>query len=47
MCLLKTRVLQVEKPTVTAAVMNTSGGLSRECDKLIRQIAMKLRLKIG
>ena len=25
----------------------TSGGLSRECDKLVRQIAMKLSLKRG
>ena len=25
------RVLQVEKATMTAAVMSTSGGLSKEC----------------
>ena len=41
------RVLQVEKATMTAAVMSTSGGLSKECDKLVRQIAMKLSLKRG
>ena len=38
------RVLQVEKATMTAAVMSTPG---KECDKLIRQIAMKLSLKRG
>ena len=32
---------------MTAAVMSTSGGLRRECDKLVRQIAMKLSLKRG
>ena len=32
---------------MTAAVMSTSGGLSKECDKLVRQIAMKLSLKRG
>ena len=33
---------------MTAAVMSTSGGLSRECgDKLVRQISMKLSLKRG
>ena len=32
---------------MTAAVMRTSGGLSRECDKLVKQIAMKLSLKRG
>ena len=30
---------------MTAAVTSTSGGLRRECDKLVRQIAMKLSLK--
>ena len=39
--------LQVEKATMTAAVMSTPGGLSKECDKLVRQIAMKLSLKRG
>ena len=37
------RVFQVEKATMTAAVMSTSG----ECEKLVRQIAMKLSLKRG
>ena len=38
------------KKIMTAAVMSTSGtsgGLSRECDQLVRQIAMKLSLKRG
>ena len=41
------RVLKVEKAIMTAAVMSTSlsGGLSRECEKLVRQIAIKLSLK--
>ena len=41
------RVLQFEKATMTAAVMSTSGGLRKECDKLVRQIAMKLSMKRG
>ena len=41
------RILQVEKATMTAAVMSTSGSPSRECNKLVRQIAMKLSLKRG
>ena len=39
--------LLVEKSTITAAVISTSGGLSRECDKLLRLIAIKLSLKRG
>ena len=32
---------------MTAVVMSTSGGISRACDKLLRQITMKLILKRG
>ena len=32
---------------MTAAVMSTSGGLSRVCEKLARQIEIKLSLKRG
>ena len=38
------RLIQAEKGSLTAAVFSTSG---RECDKLVRQIAMKLSQKRG
>ena len=39
------RLIQVEKGSLTAAVFSTSGGMGRECDKLVRQSAMKLSQK--
>ena len=36
------RAREVEKATLTAAVMSTSGGMGKEMDMLVRQIAMKL-----
>ena len=36
-----------KKVSQLCTVMSTSGGLSKECDKLVRQIAMKLSLKRG
>ena len=41
------RAIQIERGSLTAAVFSTSGGMGRECDKLVRQIAMKLRQKRG
>ena len=41
------RLIQVEKGSLTAAVFSISGGMGRECDKLVRQIAMKLSQKRG
>ena len=38
---------EVEKATLTAAVMSTSGGIGKEMDMLVRQIAMKLSVKRG
>ena len=39
---------EVEKDTLTAAVMRTSGGImGKEMDMLIRQIAIKLSVKRG
>ena len=38
---------EVENGSLTAAVFSTSGGMGRECDKLVRQIAMKLSQKRG
>ena len=35
----------VEKGSLTAVLFSTSGGMGRECDKLVRQIAMKLSQK--
>ena len=32
---------------MTAAMISTSGGLSREYEKLVRQLAVKLSLKRG
>ena len=32
---------------MTAAEFSTSGGIGRDCDKLVRQIAMKLSQKRG
>ena len=37
----------MEKATLTAAVMSTSGGMGKEMDMLVRQIAMKLSVKRG
>ena len=39
------RLIQVKKGSLTAAEFSTSGGLGRDCDKLVRQIAMKLSQK--
>ena len=41
------RAREVEKATLTAAVMSTSGGMGKEMDMLVRQIAMKLSVKRG
>ena len=41
------RVLQVEHATLTPAVLSTSGGMGKEMDKLVRQIAMKISWKRG
>ena len=41
------RAREVEKATLTAAVMSTSGGLGKEMDILVRQISMKLSVKRG
>ena len=32
------RLIQVEKGSLVAAVFSTSGGIGRECEKLLRQI---------
>ena len=39
------RTREVEKATLTAAVMSTSGGMGKEMDVLVRQIATKLSVK--
>ena len=36
-----------EKATLTAAVMSTSGGMGKEMDVLVRQVATKLSVKRG
>ena len=41
------RAREVEKAMLTAAVMSTSGGMGKEMDMLVRQIAMKLSVKRG
>ena len=41
------RTREVEKATLTAAVMSTSGGMGKEMDVLVRQIATKLSVKRG
>ena len=41
------RAREVEKATLTAAVMSTSGGMGKEMDMLVRQIATKLSVKRG
>ena len=41
------RTREVEKATLTAAVMSTSGGMGKETDVLVRQIATKLSVKRG
>ena len=41
------RAREVEKATLTAAVMSTSGGMGKEMDMLVRQIATKLSFKRG
>ena len=41
------RAREVEKATLTAAVMSTSGGMGKEMDVLVRQIATKLSVKRG
>ena len=35
------------KATLTAAVMSTSGGMGKDMDKLVRQVATKLSVKRG
>ena len=39
--------IEVEKATLTAAVMSTSGGMGKEMDMLVRQIATNLSVKRG
>ena len=41
------QTIQVEKGSLTYAVFSTSGGMGRECDKLVGQIAIKLSQKRG
>ena len=41
------QLIQVEKGSLTAALFSTSCGMGRECDKPVRQIAMKLSQKRG
>ena len=41
------RAREVEKATVTAAVMSTSGGMGKEMDMLVRQIATNFSVKSG
>ena len=41
------RVREVETATLTAAVMSPSGGMGKEMDMLVMQIAMKLSVKRG
>ena len=41
------RARKVEKATLTAAVMSTSGGMGKEINMLARQIATKLSVKRG
>ena len=41
------RTIQVEKSSLIAAVFSTSGGMGRECDNLVKQIAIKLSQKRG
>ena len=41
------RAREVEKAMLTAAVMSTSGGMGKEMDMLVRQIATKLSVKRG
>ena len=41
------RAKEVDKATLTAAVMSTSGGMGTEMDILVRQIATKLSVKRG
>ena len=41
------RAREVEKAALTAAVISTSGGMGKEMDMLVRQIAKKLSVKRG
>ena len=41
------RTIRVDKGSLTATVFSTSSGMGRECDKLVRLIAMKLSQKRG
>ena len=41
------RARRVEKATLTAVVMSTSGGMGKEMDTLVRQIATKLSVQRG
>ena len=41
------RAREVEKAALTAAVMRTSGGMKKEMDIMVRQIATKLSVKRG
>ena len=41
------RAREVEKATLTAVVMSTSGGMGKEMDMLVRQIATKFSFKSG
>ena len=41
------RAREVEKATLTAAVMSTSGGMGKEMEMFVRQLATKLSVKRG
>ena len=43
----RVRVLEVEKSTFTPLVMSTTGGLGREFDKTLKQLADKKATKTG
>ena len=41
------RAREIEKATLTAAVMSTSGGMGKEMDQLVRRISTLLSVKRG
>ena len=41
------RARDVDMSAMIPAVLSTSGGMGRECDKLVRRIAEKLSMKRG
>ena len=41
------RAREVDKAMTTAAVMSTLGGMGKDMDMLVRQIATKLSVKRG